>query len=137
MYSISQYKTNRFEISGLAATFGKGTNWVLMNSDKLLVGCGWGYMYENKKDQGFQAKITGPCVEHKSYSIINLKDSRVIKTGEMNENRQGYGFVKIQDMYYAVLGHQSGYSSSSIDIFNDNSGKWQLVSDLNYHFWET
>ena len=59
------------------------------------MGCGWGYMYENEKDQGDQAKTAGPCVEHKSYSIINLKDSRVTKTGDMNENRQGYGFAKI------------------------------------------
>ena len=93
------------------------------------MGCSWGTTYSKDEDQEHcvvddVAEKTGSYGEHKFYSIINLTDSSVAKSGEMSENRQGYGLVKIQDMYYAVLGHQNGHFATSIDTFDDNSGKW-------------
>ena len=78
----------------------------MMNANKLLVGC-------------------SSCSSF--YSIISLKDRKVVRTGKMNEPRTGYGLVKIQDMYYAVLGcksHENTDFSSSIDIFEHKSVHW-------------
>ena len=48
----------------------------------------------------------------------------------MNETRIWYGLVKINHMYYAVLGDTKGYESKSIDIFDSSRPRlrsnWKL-----------
>ena len=55
----------------------------------------------------------------------------------MSYNRKSYGLVKIKNIYYAILGLNDKGFSSSIDIFNHQSGKWELKSGLNYELGET
>ena len=115
-------------IARLPEPFPDRAAWVLMDADKILIGCGCGFTSFDEFGKG-----AGRQSFHKSYSILSIKDSSVIQRGEMNENRCFYGLVKIQHMYYAMLGS----NSSSLDIFDYKTGSWELKSDLNYKLGQT
>ena len=77
---------------------------------------GCGVSYENTDEK---------MVEYnRFYSIINLAKATVIQKGEMNELRDYYGLVKMDDMYYAILGCCGDLDnpSHSVDIFNHKTG---------------
>lgn len=90
IYSITYRKCTSLQISGLAAAFNPTGNWVLMNSNELLIGFGMSYTSFNEHGRG-----TGKLYCLKRYSIISVKDACVIKTGNMNKHRRHYGLVKI------------------------------------------
>ena len=70
-------------------------DWVQIDYDNLLLGCGKGYTKwsaegKGKRKVGDRIPVLRGMANHQTYSIINLKSAGVVQKGEMSEFRIGY-----------------------------------------------